>query len=739
MEQSYSYALQNAKTAPEALPLFLSRSLARHSNKQYEQSLADAKTALDLEPGSEKALLRKSRAYYSLHKYAQAEAALLQLKEIRPDHPNLKGDLAKCAKRREEEKDGIYDFAAMLEEATQKFPKPYMDRGTYGSPAMERKACQEEGKGRGMFATRDIEVGELLLVEKAFATVFNDEIPSTTGETKDERVVDPKTGLTSIKSNRAMQEELFEIVSRELERNSSKIAHFAHLYPGPYIREEVQPNFFYDDGQPVPIMDSRDAIVARILYNSFAFPLLSRDFHWRAAHGGTESPTTVHGAGGSSSPAPTKPATDTSPGSPAPATTNGGANTEAAGEATEMDPNSSIGIWLRSSYFNHSCHPSVRRSFIGDIIIWRAQLPVTRGTELTTGYVTNHEALADRAADLKNWGFKCICSRCEIQAQEPDHVRQSRRQIMGELIDAFEKPNPTSMEDYLAVLDRLRATYGTSPTREDPRTILCLPCTTLIDAAVQEGMPDVVVQLALFLLRALGFEILVIPGREWRVLRWGMYDDEVVCVMAALWRAYAEVDPGLVRDVERHLRLAYLVVCGEETSFEGRYGSWRYAFGGAAAGGEEENSVAWQDEQMEKPAEKKGKGKEKDFVKGPEEKEEEEGNSTVSSSFWPGEWRDSVVEAPRPIHEEKIPSPPAEPLSPLYKTSFGEEDENEDGREGHDNDEMDVDRSGEMDVDGNDWKDDAAALDEEGDDMEALVKQVNTKLGMRTWKHGPGE
>ena len=664
--------------------------------------------------------MRKSRAFYSLRKYADAEAALLKLQEIQPNHPHLKGDLAKCAKRRQEESNGLYDFAAMLEEATKKYPKPYMDRATFGSAAMQRKPCEEAGKGRGMFAARDIEVGELLMVEKAFATVFNDEIPSTSGETKDEPVVDPKTGLTSIKSNRAMSEELLEIVLKELERNPSKIAEFARLYPGPNIHEEVLPDSHYDDGCPCPIIESRDAVLTRILYNSFAFPLLSRDFHWRAAHSGTDSPTTVYGRRRGST-TPTTPTNTTPPGSPALAIpTNGQAKTATAGGKVEMDPNSSIGVWLLSSYFNHSCHPSVRRSFIGDIIIFRAQLPIARGTELTTGYVTNHEALPDRAADIKNWGFECHCPRCETQAQESEQARKDRRQIMSELVDAFEKPNPTSMEDYFAQLNRLNATYDGSPTINDPRTVLVLPCITLIHAAGHEGMPTTVVKLALFMLRGLGFEILVIPRREWRVLRWGMYDDEVVGAMAEMWRAYAEVDPEIVKQVEGYLRLAYLVVCGEDTSFEGRYGRWRHGFKAAVERKEENSLGLWQDDLLvgkDVRGDGKGKGKEVVGASVPADV----GNSSVSSSFWPAEWRDSVREAPRPTREDRSPSPPAEPLSPLYKTSFGEDGNGEGEDENGGEEEGDV------------------PLDEEGEDMDALVKQVNTKLGMKTWKHGPGE
>ena len=645
----------------------------------------------------------------------------------------------------------------MLEEATKKYPKPYMDRATFGSPAMQRKPCEEEGKGRGMFATRDIEVGELLMVEKAFATVFNDEIPSTSGETQDEPVVDPKTGLTSIKSNRAMSEELLEIVLKELERNPSRLGNFARLYPGPNIHEEVEPDSHYDDGCPCPIIESRDAVLTRILYNSFAFPLLSRDFHWRAAHSGTETPTTVYGRRGGST-TPTTPTNTTPICSPARAiSTNGQADTAAGGGKVEMDPNSSIGVWLLSSYFNHSCHPSVRRSFIGDIIIFRAQLPITRGTELTTGYVTNNEALADRKSDIKNWGFECHCPRCETQAKETQSVRDNRRQIMGELVDAFEKPNPTSMEDYFAQLNRLSATYGSSSTSEDPRTVLVLPCITIMRAAAHEGMPHTVVKLALFMLRGLGFEILVIPRREWRVLRWGMYDDEVVGVMAKMWRAYAEVDPEIVRQVEGYLRLAYLVVCGEDTSFEGRYGSWRHGFRDAGQKKEETNLGSWQDNLMvEQDAERNIKGKGKEVIKASDL--EDEAKSSVISSFWPAEWRDSVREAPRPTQEDKAPSPPAEPLSPLYKTTFGEDGNGKDGN-GKDNNGKDGvgedgvgedgndrgDEGGSMvdedvDVDENGGEeDDDAALDEEGGDMDALVKQVNSKLGMKKWKHGPRE
>ncbi|MDI1487061.1 MAG: hypothetical protein OHK93_006324 [Ramalina farinacea] len=109
----------------------------------------------------------------------------------------------------------FHDFAAILEEATKKYPEPCIDRAAYGSPAMQRTSCEEEGKGRGIFATRYIEVGELLMVEKAFATVFNNDILFTSAETQVQPVFDPKTGLTSIKSNRAMAEELLKIVIKE--------------------------------------------------------------------------------------------------------------------------------------------------------------------------------------------------------------------------------------------------------------------------------------------------------------------------------------------------------------------------------------------------------------------------------------------------------------------------------------------------------------------------------------------
>jgi hypothetical protein len=56
---------------------------------------------------------------------------------------------------------------------------PRLDYGDYIGP-VEVRACDQLSKGRGLFATRDISQGELLLCEKALKICYADEVPMQT-------------------------------------------------------------------------------------------------------------------------------------------------------------------------------------------------------------------------------------------------------------------------------------------------------------------------------------------------------------------------------------------------------------------------------------------------------------------------------------------------------------------------------------------------------------------------------
>lgn len=75
--------------------------------------------------------------------------------------------MARVRKRLHEQKTGDYDFQHMHRQA--RATPPLIDCATYAAPVEIR---QSPGRGRGLFTTRRISAGELLLCEKAFGYVF---------------------------------------------------------------------------------------------------------------------------------------------------------------------------------------------------------------------------------------------------------------------------------------------------------------------------------------------------------------------------------------------------------------------------------------------------------------------------------------------------------------------------------------------------------------------------------------
>ncbi|KAG5604050.1 hypothetical protein H5410_025542 [Solanum commersonii] len=74
-----------------------------------------------------------------------------------------------------------------------------------------------------------------------------------------------------------------------------------------------------------------------------------------------------------------------------------------------------IGLWILSSFINHSCDPNVRRSHIGDHVMIHACRDIKAGEELTFAYFDVFTPFRDREEKAKNWGFVCKCKRCNLE------------------------------------------------------------------------------------------------------------------------------------------------------------------------------------------------------------------------------------------------------------------------------------------------------------------------------------
>ncbi|CAN4081282.1 unnamed protein product [Withania somnifera] len=74
-----------------------------------------------------------------------------------------------------------------------------------------------------------------------------------------------------------------------------------------------------------------------------------------------------------------------------------------------------IGLWILASFINHSCDPNVRRSHVGDHVMIHASRDIKAGEELTFAYFDVFFPLWERREKAKNWGFVCKCKRCNLE------------------------------------------------------------------------------------------------------------------------------------------------------------------------------------------------------------------------------------------------------------------------------------------------------------------------------------
>ena len=186
----------------------------------------------DLAPKNDKALFRAARALYGLRQYGKCHDRLLEMRTLYPASASAKKDLERCEMRLREQS-GEYDFESMLDEAVRKSPTPDMDCASYLGP-VEVRQCAIKSHGRGLFTTKAVEAGELLLVEKGFSAAFPDHDDTDTP-------YDASIGVRSKKSLQELQAELTASTYLKLRRNPSLIKAFASLYPGPDAKEEIDP------------------------------------------------------------------------------------------------------------------------------------------------------------------------------------------------------------------------------------------------------------------------------------------------------------------------------------------------------------------------------------------------------------------------------------------------------------------------------------------------------------------
>lgn len=123
--------------------------------------------------------------------------------------------LGRAQTRTVEQKSGVYNFKE-VQANSKKLRPPHLDHATYIGPVEIR---QTESKGRGLFVTKAVKAGELLLCEKAFSHAHADKAASdgNVNFSKTYLLIDPETGQALI----GARANLIKLTVQKLYRNQS--------------------------------------------------------------------------------------------------------------------------------------------------------------------------------------------------------------------------------------------------------------------------------------------------------------------------------------------------------------------------------------------------------------------------------------------------------------------------------------------------------------------------------------
>ncbi|KAK6063205.1 hypothetical protein SCUP515_12610 [Seiridium cupressi] len=139
----------------------------------------------------------------------------------------------------------------------------------------------------------------------------------------------------------------------------------------------------------------------------------------------------------------------------------------------------SAGLFTRASLVNHSCIPNAARSFLGDLIILRAAKDIKKGQEITLAYVRrnfpglNLKTLQEMITE--GFGFSCKCGLCEADKHCISETLASRSALVNELIQQIISSFPLAnmAPPRMAKLGRLHSsiekTYTSSEYQHLPR------------------------------------------------------------------------------------------------------------------------------------------------------------------------------------------------------------------------------------------------------------------------------
>ncbi|KAG8962312.1 hypothetical protein FRC03_004373 [Tulasnella sp. 419] len=334
----------------------------------------------------------------------------------------------KCDARRKEQETGEFDVVEMYKRS--KTEGNRMDVADFVGHVTVT-TMESRGGGRAVVATQDLKAGELLVLAKPFASVFEEDFHGS----QELHIV---LNLITDTSHGKCHGYLISKIATILFGEPVKADLIYHLYSGPnfskspsrYPPDNTKPSSQHED---TPLFNDQVAVdVARIQavasFNCFAPKPLS--------------PVVIE-------------------------------ERVKNKNKTEERLKRPSALYTFPSLFNHSCVPNCSQDFIGDVIVIRALQDISQGTELTLSYGNAGNTFEKRKEHLKKWFDKCDCALCEVERLDGAAACETRERVVAQIKQAATKPETrSSAQEAKRYLKEIQGTYRSSTDSRLPRIAL---------------------------------------------------------------------------------------------------------------------------------------------------------------------------------------------------------------------------------------------------------------------------
>ncbi|GLJ21791.1 hypothetical protein SUGI_0406760 [Cryptomeria japonica] len=370
---SYTLGSSNIRQGVEETLLYSysNRAEARLKLKDFLTAVEDCDKALDLDSEHIKSLWRKGRGLHALGEFNLACECFERALQHSPTTTDMESLYHNSKKFNDHNREGMFDLSTYFSNGCRPEDVPVVSN-YIGSVVIKRSSTKSSVHGLGLFATENIDVGDILVVDNSIAfKCIESTKPRTPGTLSilkvsvDEVREDLQAKVvSSAESSPRVLQQLNYLAQNEIEVPSMDLFHINNnswKNYGVCVRKE---GFALDEDDVMKIMES---VTCNIQH--FAARDIKR-----------------------------------------------------------------FGLWVLPYFINHSCFPNSNCMVVGEAMFIIAGRKIAAGEEITVSYFLNLLPLKEREFICSLKGFHCDCKRCVLERSLPaaqagalDKVAQSIR------------------------------------------------------------------------------------------------------------------------------------------------------------------------------------------------------------------------------------------------------------------------------------------------------------------------